>query len=274
LFLQNYVGTNPAGHTWTLAVEEHFYLALPFALAALLALRRIQWIIPAALIAAPLCLGLRTIAIWSSDPYAIKMSASHLRLDALLFGVAIRGVAQFHIAIFEAFRPWRLHLFFLGIVLWLPNVFLDPGTFFVRTFGFTANFLGSAAFLIAAFHTHREDLGRLRPVIAPCISIVASVGVYSYGIYLWHVTAIGILERIAGGRIFRYLGHGELSWILSATVVTIGAIVVGVITSKAIEWPVLRLRDRFFPSRSGSIPEQQPRVVNRPKAATEVVPVA
>ncbi len=31
LFLQNYVGNNPTGHTWTLAVEEHFYLMLPFA---------------------------------------------------------------------------------------------------------------------------------------------------------------------------------------------------------------------------------------------------
>jgi len=41
LFLHNYVGTNPAGHTWTLAVEEHFYLLLPFLLAGLVWLGRV-----------------------------------------------------------------------------------------------------------------------------------------------------------------------------------------------------------------------------------------
>ena len=40
LFLQNYIGTNPAGHTWTLAVEEHFYLLLPWLLVALAARHR------------------------------------------------------------------------------------------------------------------------------------------------------------------------------------------------------------------------------------------
>ena len=40
LFLQNYVGHSSAGHLWTLAVEEHFYLLLPFVLAPLAAGKR------------------------------------------------------------------------------------------------------------------------------------------------------------------------------------------------------------------------------------------
>jgi peptidoglycan/LPS O-acetylase OafA/YrhL len=68
LFLQNYVGSNPAGHTWSLAVEEHFYLTLPFALAALAAIGRVGVLIPLCLVAGP-----RLFSRSGAWPYGLAM---------------------------------------------------------------------------------------------------------------------------------------------------------------------------------------------------------
>jgi peptidoglycan/LPS O-acetylase OafA/YrhL len=260
LFLQNYVGTNPAGHTWTLAVEEHFYLLLPFGLVALVATGRIRLLTPLCLLVVPaLLLGLRFASIWTGDPFSVKMSATHLRLDALLFGVGVRGVAQYWPEHFAAARRWRVWLIPTGLILWSLNLFIEPGTVFIRTIGLTGTYLGSAAFLVATFHTHADDFGRWAKGVTPVASLVGWIGVYSYAIYLWHVTVIGILEREFAGRLMAWAGAAtSLVWAVSIVVVSAGAILAGVAASKLVEWPVLRLRDRFFPSRSAPLPASSP----------------
>jgi peptidoglycan/LPS O-acetylase OafA/YrhL len=255
LFLQNYVGTNPAGHTWTLAVEEHFYLLLPLVLFYLARNGAVRLMLPISLAVMVLCLTLRCLAIWSHDAYALKMSASHLRLDALLFGVGLRGVAQFHPKLFEAFGRRRVLLVIAGLALWAPNLFIEPGTVLIRTIGLTATFLGAGALLLATYHSRTSDFGRLRVIVHPFVRVVAWIGFYSYAVYLWHVTAIGILERTVAGRLSNWIGvENPWWWVLSVTLVSFGAIAAGVIASKLIEWPVLRIRDRYFPTRSGTLP--------------------
>jgi peptidoglycan/LPS O-acetylase OafA/YrhL len=256
VFAQNYVGSNPAGHTWTLAVEEHFYLMLPFLLLALASRGRMRLLMPLCLVVVPVCLlGLRFISVWTNDAFAVKMSATHLRLDALLFGVGIRAATQYAPRQFAALRNWRRPLVATGVVLWLPNAVFDPGLDSMRTLGLAATMVGAAAFLIAAYHTHSTDFRMSRPLVSLVASVVGWVGVYSYGIYLWHVTAIGILERIVGRRVLSLTGaDSQLGWLSAALIVTSGAIFAGVVASKIVDGPVLGLRDRFFPSRSGSLP--------------------
>jgi peptidoglycan/LPS O-acetylase OafA/YrhL len=120
--------------------------------------------------------------------------------------------------------------------------------------GLTLTLLGAAAFLVAAYHTHARDFQRSLRWVSPLTSLVAGIGVYSYAIYLWHVTAMGILEREVGRRVLGFAhASPSLGWLVSALAITIGAIVVGMLAGRVVEWPVLRLRDRFFPSRSGGL---------------------
>ena len=251
LFLQNYLWT-AAGHTWTLAVEEHFYLLLPFALVALASAGRMHLILPLSVAVVPVFLSLRCLSVWTDDPFSTTMSATHLRLDALLFGVGIRGLAQYSPARFAALRRWRVGLVALGILLWAPNFFSDVSPLIVRTVGLSGTLLGAGAFLVATYHTHASDFGRWSRLVAPPARLVAWVGLYSYTIYLWHVTTMGIVERVIGGRI---LAGGDeansAAWVACATLACTAAVLAGVLASKMVEQPVLLLRDRLFPSRTG-----------------------
>jgi peptidoglycan/LPS O-acetylase OafA/YrhL len=46
VFLNNYIGPNPALHTWSLAVEEQFYLLLTAFLVAFVRMGKTSWIAP------------------------------------------------------------------------------------------------------------------------------------------------------------------------------------------------------------------------------------
>lgn len=250
LFLQNYIGTNPAGHTWSLAVEEHFYLLLPFGLLALAATRCFRLLGPICFVAVPLAvLLLRALSVATDDAYSQRMAATHLRIDAMLFGVGVRALAEYSSAVFARLRPWRGPLFAVWLVLWAPNLFVEPDTAFVRTVGLTCGFVGSGALLIAATHTHAADFGRMVGLVRPLAGLAAWIGVYSYGAYLWHTTAMGIVEREAGKRLIDLAGGISTPvWMLSAAIVVVGALLAGVVMTKLVEWPALRARERYFPS--------------------------
>jgi peptidoglycan/LPS O-acetylase OafA/YrhL len=93
------------------------------------------------------------------------------------------------------------------------------------------------------------------------------VGVFSYAIYLWHVTAIGAINKITDRTVGAWLGTGQLGWSVSAAIICVGVLAVGVAAAYAVERPVLRIRDRIAPSRAASLPVVQ-------EAPTETSPAA
>lgn len=254
-FLQNYVGDSPAGHSWSLSVEEHFYLLLPVALLILAATGRVRWILHGAIAAVPFFLVMRVLAVETDSRYAFGMSATHLRLDALLFGVGLRAVAQHWPDHFARLRRYRAQLVVAGVVLWLPNVFVDPDNAAIRTLGLTATYLGGAAFLMAAFHTRASDFGRFATPVRRGAGVLGGIGVFSYAIYLWHVSVMGSLRsRVADAVTDATGGWNAVAWLVTATVLTASAVLFGAVATKLVDWPVLRFRDRFFPSRAESLP--------------------
>lgn len=251
LFVQNYMGPNPAGHTWSLAVEEHFYLMLPFGIAALVATKRTHWLTAVCLLSPVFFTVVRVISAYARDPYlcdyAVTMAATHLKLDGLLVGVGLRSLVEFSPEAFARLRNWRISLFMtaLAILIFLPGR---------RIFGFPMDRIlpihtvAGAALFVAIYQTTARDFGRLAVYVRRLAAPFARIGVDSYSIYLWHVTVLGI----AGHAILRLNWPTDTTWgwLAAAAAVTSGALVTGAALARLVEWPVIRLRDRFFPSRS------------------------
>jgi peptidoglycan/LPS O-acetylase OafA/YrhL len=168
----------------------------------------------------------------------------------LFFGVAISYAYHFHHARFIAAFTRSGVLVGGGLILIAPAfVFELESTPFIYTAGFTLFYVGAGMLLIAAL---RRDTPGNRPVRA-----MASLGAKSYSIYLWHMPVIAwglpLVERAAGTT----LPYG---WRIAFCVAA--SLGVGVAMAAVVEFPVLRLRDRWFPALSRG-PIDSPRTDSR-----------
>lgn len=245
LFLQSYV-PGLWGHTWSLAVEEHFYLVLPLIVLLTLQINRgspkpLKPILGLAGATALLSLFARILNAWENPSYShlTHLFPSHLRLDSLFFGVALAYVYHFHQARFVAtLAPWRMALITGGVALLTPPFLVSLETSpFAFTVGLTLLYVGSGMLLAGIL---LYNIPRSRPVLW-----LASLGAYSYSIYLWHlpVNVLGVpfIERLVGSP----LGFGG-----RAGVYLVGSVLAGVLMARIVEVPALHLRDRLFPPRS------------------------
>ena len=221
VFLQNYF-SRFWPHTWSLAVEEHFYFSLPLLLLVLAAIGKGKdnpfRALPAISVAlSGLCLYLRIVAVRHGADWSGVAFPTHLRIDALFAGVTLGYFFHFdHESFVEARRWWVLAtgVAFASAFLFLPDVPRLTVAYIAFSF-------------IVAWTVTRNPSKRL-PVRS-----LAWIGRYSYSIYLWHGFAIFALERMAP-RWFRFPAY------------VLGAIVIGTTMSKLIELPPLRVRDRLF----------------------------
>jgi len=249
-FLQNYVG-HLWPQTWSLAVEEHFYLALVFLVMGLGrrrpggdGLRPLPWIV---LGINSVILASRVIAVaaWKM-PWSSLISFTHFRLDGLLFGVFLAYL--YHRQpdrlrrLWRLLAPWRV----VGLSLLIGPMLVLPleTSPYVYTVGFTMLYLGFGWILIETLLN--EGIPRL---IGPrALPWIAAIGRHSYSIYLWHYT---IYICVVSG--MRRWSGGAGSLLLDAAVYLAAATVFGMAMSLAIERPVLRWRDRRLPSRQNPI---------------------
>src|SRR6267142_564411 len=224
-FVQNY-WHGVWDRTWTLAVEEHFYIFLPVLLLLLVRLspnrqdpfRALPWTF---VVIAVLCIVFRAASVYLGVPnYHTAYTASHDRMDSL---------------------------FFVALLGYLYHFLPRDGRFF-SAFGFTCLYLGFGGVLLLSLYVK----GILQGKIARCFEIVgtaaASVGMYSYSIYRWHGPAgswfPGLVRRVL---------HVSLGPYERFVTYMIGSLAIGITMSKIIEYPILRLRDRIFPSRQGIV---------------------
>ena len=260
--LQNYLGT-PFGPTWSLAVEEHFYLLLPALLVMLWAgqggpRRPLPWVVPA--VAGALlvcCLGLR-LATAATGPYDFgrQMTPTHLRIDALFLGVLLAYLHRFHPRLLAPVARSRWTLAAAGVLV-APMFVVENSAPFVHTAGLTMLAVGFACLLIAAVHSDGQPgpFGRaLRSTIARG---VAWVGTYSYAIYLFHTDWACRPVQHWLRPVFDPLPPTVryLAFTVSYLIAAVGA---GVLMTHLVERPALALRDRWVPTTASAV--RRPRV--------------
>jgi peptidoglycan/LPS O-acetylase OafA/YrhL len=250
LFLQNYLG-GLWNHTWSLAVEEHFYLFL--ALCVFLAVRRhgpqsnpFRFVTSLFVWTACTCLFLRLLTAVCLPSYhgRIIMYATHLRIDSLMLGVFLSFLWHFHLteighaALYRA----RFALSALGILFLAPAFLYDYAQYsqhrWITVWGFSLFSLGGACLMLGCLKIFGGDHARW-------LNILSYLGSRSYSVYLWHSLALGWAYHLV-----HKLVPPEHFWpvySVSSFVLMWG---LGVGAAKLVEIPVLRLRDRFFPSRT------------------------
>ncbi len=153
LFIQNY-GPNMWGHTWSLAVEEHFYLLLGLLLFVLSRRQRVGLVPRLFPLVALGFLAARvaTTLLVPEFDFKTHVFATHLRLDALFYGVALSYLWYFErprLAFAEqgAARPLLL---LGGLLLFAPACFWKQDNPWMRTIGLSGLSLGGAMLVLWA----------------------------------------------------------------------------------------------------------------------------
>ena len=278
IHLQNYfIVEYGRGHTWSLAVEEHFYLLLPFFLLLVIPSRRASGAMPAIPITAVgLILICTLLRIFINPHLELRwekvIAPTHMRIDSLFFGVMLAYFYHVHPAGLARFARHRWLLILAGLALISPMAFIDQlNSPFVFTVGLTMLYLGYGAILLAFVHTKPGD-GLLGKAIASRIAaVVAWIGVFSYSIYLWHIDLS--IEPITAW-LMPHLPHKPVSlyWLISMGISIPTAILAGVLMAKLIEMPVLTLRERLFPREDRPVPKPAPTETTEVQAPALLVP--
>jgi peptidoglycan/LPS O-acetylase OafA/YrhL len=233
---------------WSLAVEEHFYLAYPPAL--ILLLRRYPYRRIAAILAA-VCgafLLWRCILVFVLHAGSLHVYVgSDTRMDSILFGciLALWNNPQLD----RGFAPataWKLAA--AGAVS-IAVSFLITRSAFSNSLRYTVQGLGLLPLFYCAIRFH--DRALFRWLEAP---LVRGLGIISYTLYLSHMACIRILERVFGVHVL----------------VVIAAFAAAVIFSTAsyflLERRLAALRSKLRPRRKAA----EPAVALEPIAAARI----
>lgn len=243
LFVQNYADRLQI-HTWSLAVEEHFYLLLPLYLIWASRRPNFQAALPRHfLLLAGVVLALR-IATSLLLPYRTGTHGypTHLRIDSLCFGSLLAFFAHFYGPGLKSFVQSRTPLLFGVSAAGLSAAFLlDEANPWMHTAGFSGLYLGFGGVLLLALYGPWETARGWRGKL---VDALAWVGSYSYGIYLWHMFMRTYVLMALTAVLRRPLPYG-----VGLALYLAGCVVLGVVMTKLIERPFLALRERWFPAR-------------------------
>jgi peptidoglycan/LPS O-acetylase OafA/YrhL len=82
---------------------------------------------------------------------------------------------------------------------------------------------------------------------------IAAIGTFSYSIYLWHRDTSYKAYELARELTHSLGAPGEVIWTLQILAYVAASVLGGVVMGRLIEAPALRVRDKFFPSRTAAV---------------------
>ncbi len=237
-FLQNYTPTFVArslGPTWSLCIEEHFYLLWPL-LVFLLPRRVLVGVLPAVFVALPL---LRSWGLHHGFTFKQLYTETQFHLDGLVAGSLIALIVTGGILRMRALTWLGYGALAIGAAASVAGFWrswnVNAGSNVV--FGFTSLAVGFAGLLLLLLHGQPS-------IIVKFFSLqpLRYIGRISYGIYLLHDGCISILNHLP---LHRFLGAVADSWIFVVPLRVALAIGIAALSYRFFESPILRFKDRL-----------------------------
>lgn len=184
LHVQNYTGSSLA-HLWSLAVEEHFYLGLTILLSIWLAcgltLKRLIAPLLGLVLLSPLVR--LTAVMLGVDPGAVQIQ-THYRTDALAIGLLLAATRLLAPQVFASISRRRVALASIVVAGVGFLAFVPKQSILGASMGYTVAAATSAA-MILLLYANGEVSRRPNPVA----TVIAYLGLISYSMYVWHLTA-------------------------------------------------------------------------------------
>jgi peptidoglycan/LPS O-acetylase OafA/YrhL len=233
------------GHFWSLAIEEQFYLGWPLMVWLLGSGRSVGWVAAGGCV---LALCVRLVAASMFGPLTI---IAYTRFDALLAGAV--G------AVVVARYGDRIARFNLGRWSCVPLVVFYAGAaglgrdaqFFVRTAGYTLLALCFAMLVSSAAVNVDAQSPQVRCLTYAPLRLV---GRYSYGLYVYHIPVVGILEAIVFNRLPTRLQMNLGVDIAFVALLLAFTFAIARISYERFEAPILGLKRYFEPVTGNATP--------------------
>jgi peptidoglycan/LPS O-acetylase OafA/YrhL len=259
----NYVGY--LAHFWSLAIEEQFYLVWPLivwllprrafpwvagALAALAALTRLAWVAHSGAqitIAFATVSRLDALSIGALCAFLFRDPERMLKIRKWLPWTATLGLGSF-LLVFSGilFFPQRAGLLLCGSSP-VPHTVDDATLLFSECGGYTLLALGFGALVLLAAHTEAKSTWMQEFLKS---RLLAPIGTYSYGIYVFHVPIIGAAAIFVYPKIVRGVSTlGEAVVTECAYIVALAAatFTISSLSYEFFEKRILRLKRYFEP---------------------------
>lgn len=236
-FFANY-SKNNNGHLWSISVEEHFYVFLAIAFVVMIKFKKVNFKTMLGIYIALLVVGvgcrLYNYIAFSNYDFDREYTRSHLRFDAMFFGVLIAFVANYRQQLMQKILSNPLRRLYVVLCL----MFLATNFIFGRwdqriisVINLSLNPVCFGYLMVCLIDTHQKGfLKSIRPL--------SYIGMYSYSIYLFHIHFLYLSVRLFEKNTFFFYSS-----------YLVFALVGGIVVSKAIEYPFLKIRERFFPSK-------------------------
>jgi peptidoglycan/LPS O-acetylase OafA/YrhL len=236
LFVQNFfmafgdqIGSYWNAITWSLAIEEQFYLLVPL-LVFVLNRRQTIWLALACVVIAPI------LRFWPGAGEHWYYFATPCRMDALMFGVLVSCVIRDEAAL-NFFRRWRV-AFDVAILIVFVMALDIPGYRFVdpRLHYSLRGVIGAYCIL----RIFLVDGGWFRAALR--WRFLVNLGLISYSLYMYHQAVNGLVHGILFGAAPAMTGFPQL---LAGSFVIAVSVTLAALSTRYFELP-FRRKGRAF----------------------------